>query len=405
MIKIVITVFIALLFCVQLPAQQPKKEELLKKQQVIKEDISNLNNELNDVRKRKRSRLSELSLLEKKIILREQAMKNNKQQVALMDTGIYHLEREITRLNDDLKLLKSQFAKSVVYAYKAKSNYDFLNFIFSAANFNDALKRVEYLKSYRFYREQQAEAIQTNAVLLQDKIKTLQVNRVEKGKTFDDQQKELLLLAVEKKEKNDLVTTLKTKENELAKEITKKAKTDKELQKGIEAAIARGTKRKPVVKTKKEPANTVAGKEEKSITNDFDNARGSLPWPVVNPSIKLRFGKYVIPNTHIENYNPGLTLETDAAAPVKAVFEGEVTAVFDVEENMAVIVSYGNYAVTYGNLASVLVSKGQKITAGQVLGKAANNSIGNGEIEFVIIVKQDNQRSKNIDPEPWLKKK
>jgi len=50
-------------------------------------------------------------------------------------------------------------ANTIVYAYQNRSNYDMINFIFSATSFNDAIRRVSYLKSYRGYREEQVENI------------------------------------------------------------------------------------------------------------------------------------------------------------------------------------------------------------------------------------------------------
>jgi septal ring factor EnvC (AmiA/AmiB activator) len=61
---------------------------------------------------------------------------------------------------------------------------------------------------------------------------------------------------------------------------------------------------------------------------------------------------------------------------------------------------HGKYFTTYGNLSGTSVSKGQKINAGQVIGKAALNADGNGEIEFVLM-----QENKNLNPEPWIKRR
>ena len=77
---------------------------------------------------------------------------------------------EIYRRSKLLDTLRSQYSRSIVYAYKNKSNYDYLNFIFLASNFNDAIKRVTYLKTYRSYREQRGKHYkETQALIAQKK--------------------------------------------------------------------------------------------------------------------------------------------------------------------------------------------------------------------------------------------
>jgi septal ring factor EnvC (AmiA/AmiB activator) len=136
------------------------------------------------------------------------------------------------------------------------------------------------------------------------------------------------------------------------------------------------------------------------ISADFEKNKGRLPWPVEKGNIKIHFGSYKIEGTSIIGNNPGLTLETDAGASVRAIFDGEVTAIFDVEGSTNVLIKHGKYFTTYGNLSGASVSKGQKINAGQVIGKAASNADGNGEIEFVLM-----QENRNLNPEPWIKRR
>ena len=135
--------------------------------------------------------------------------------------------------------LRSQYEKSVVYAYKNRSNYDFLNFVFSSSGFNDALKRVEYLKTYRNYRQQQADAIRNTQTQLQEKIAGLEVTRKQKDEVLQKQEKEKIALVDERKEKDDVVKKLKDREKEINKELTAKAKTDRKIRDGIAAAIKR----------------------------------------------------------------------------------------------------------------------------------------------------------------------
>jgi septal ring factor EnvC (AmiA/AmiB activator) len=83
---------------------------------------------------------------------------------------------------------------------------------------------------------------------------------------------------------------------------------------------------------------------------------------------------------------------------VKSVFEGVVTTVYDVAGSQTVTIKHGKYFTTYFNLSTINVSKGAKVNMGQVIGKAAENFDGDGEIVFMV-----NEEMRFVNPESWLK--
>ena len=128
-----------------------------------------------------------------------------------------------------------------------------------------------------------------------------------------------------------------------------------------------------------------------------------MPWPVDKGIITLHFGRNEIPGLgtrSIEVPSEGITLEVGLGASVKAIFEGEVGAVFNVGDKQVVMLKHGKYFTTYSNLQGVSVSKGQKITAGQVIGRAGSNDDGVGEVSLQI----DTERGPQ-NPESWLKRR
>ena len=98
--------------------------------------------------------------------------------------------------------------------------------------------------------------------------------------------------------------------------------------------------------------------------------------------------------------SPGITIETQVGISVKAVFDGEISNVFYVEGTPVVLIKHGKYFTSYSNLASVNVTKGDKVKAGQVIGKAGENSDGNGEIQLILL-----NENKNLNPEQWLRRR
>lgn len=431
MIKNFLVLFFALAFTGTLAAQT--SGDLKKKQAEIQKEIDDLRRSLDETKKYKKEGLAQYNLVQKKIRLRENQINNISQQINYIQGDINNSSREIVKLHRELDTLKMQYEKSVVYSYKNRSNYDFLNFIFSAGSFNDALKRVAYLRSYRNYREEQADNIQRTQQQLQQKIASLNENKIKKSEVLQEQSKQMRVLEDDKKEKEAVVSKLKSREKELVKDMNDKHKQDMSLRSAINAAIKReiakerekqrladveaskkNTEVAKETKTTSSPGSTTTisrptkeakapsvfdnRPELKALSDNFEKNRGNLPWPVSAGNISMHFG----PQVYIDKVkydNPGITIEANEGSSVKAVFDGEVTYIINIGSVQGVIMKHGKYFTTYSNLASVNVSKGQQVKMGQVIGKLAEKEDGRGELEFLIT----NEKSQNVDPEKWLR--
>jgi murein DD-endopeptidase MepM/ murein hydrolase activator NlpD len=138
-----------------------------------------------------------------------------------------------------------------------------------------------------------------------------------------------------------------------------------------------------------------------ALNSSFQANKAKLPWPVDKGVITLRFGTNKIENTLLTFDNPGITIATSAAGvPVKAVFDGEVSGVYNLGDGMAVTIRHGKYFTTYSNLAGVNVTKGAIVKTGQQIGKAGRDDDGSGgQIDFILMIE-----SRNVDPAPWLRR-
>ncbi|MFN6374229.1 MAG: murein hydrolase activator EnvC family protein [Chitinophagia bacterium] len=403
------------------------REELEKKRKEIQQEIASLQQAQATISKDKKASLSDLKLLERKLRSRYAVINNLNDDMRLIDNTIFSNNREIYRLQKQLDTLREQYAKTVEYAYKNRSSYDMLNFIFTSTSFNDAIKRVTYLKSYRQYRDEQVININRTQKELSDKIEMLSANKQEKGKVLNEQNKQKEILEEEKKEKNQFVSKLKSREKEIEKEMAAKRKVERSLQNSIAAIVKReieAARRKAEDEARKaaasgavKPAETkaAAGPNAAAVTTrkvnvlentpevtkvsvGFENNRGNLPWPVEKGTVTSGFGRNKIEGTSIIEDNIGVTIQTVSGASVKAVFEGVVTTVYDVAGSQTVTIKHGKYFTTYYNLSTVNVAKGAAVSMGQVIGKAAQNDDGDGEIIFVV-----NVESNFVNPESWLK--
>ena len=423
----------------QAPPQPPPPQtraDLEKERAAIQQEIEQVKQNLDETHRNKRQMLGQLALLQRRLHLRESAIRNINTQIDMIQGDMNESWREILKLRNELDTLRIQYAESIVFAYKNRSSYDFLNFIFSANTFNDAMRRIEYLKSYRAYREERAENIRNTQALLQSKIDGLRVTRAEKDDVLKKASKEKEMLDREKQEKDAVVTQLQSQEKELKKEMAAKQRQDQKLSGAISAAVKRARDmaiKEATTRQRNEAAQAAADKaaavkagrssadesvatdaaepaklntvksSSKSVFNsdadihlsgDFEKNKTHLPWPVTG-TISMAFGEHeYIPG--VKHNNIGVTIDVAAGAAVKSVFKGEVQSVFSVGDVSAVMIRHGKYFTTYSNLSTVSVAKGDQVTTGQIIGRVGEI----GQLEFVL----SDENRRNYDPERWLRR-
>ncbi len=437
-------------------AQQPTREDLQKKEQDLRKELTELNNMLVQTQKNKKLSLNQLAIIKKKINQREDLVNTINKQVHQLDETIFNNERDIYRLGKELDTLKIKYAKSIVFAYKNRSSYEYLNFLFSAGNFNDAIKRITYLKSYRQNRETQATTINKSEELLKDKTVSLSNNKKEMSKTLTKQSEQLKDLQADKKEQDQVVAQLKGKEREIGNQIREKEKQRQKMQSAMLAIIRRATeeanrqaaaaKAKAIEDNKKKEvtaapkandnassstaanppaANTrpklgneaVTGVVSANGTTDraytalestpegretsikFEINKGRLPWPVDAGVVTIHFGTETIPGTKLAQKTDGIEIALPRGSSIKSVADGIVSYVGDIGGEQVVFIKHGKYFTSYSHLSSINVSTNQEVKAGTLLGKSGTGLDGEGALLFMV----NNEKGTWLNPESWLK--
>ncbi len=427
--KIILTAAFALSFLFN-ATSQANKDELQKQRQQLKKEIEDTEKDLNETKKTTKENLGQLSLLNKRLDLQGNVIDNISGQLKFIENDIYKSQREVNKLSKMLDTLKQEYAKSMVYAYKNRNSYDFLNFIFSSSGFNDAIKRITYLKSYRTYREQQGENIVRTQHLLQGRINELSGNKQKKNIALQEKNKEMTVMEKQQDEKEKVVAKLKGRQKELSAQIKNKRKQDAKLRGMIAVMIKREIDNarkkaeadkaerdrlarlnkpqannndvavsKPISRTPRKTESVLVSSEaDRVLDASFERNRGSLPWPS-DGFILSHSGRNVLPGG-VEYDNPGVSIGTAIGSSVKAIFDGDVTLVNPMDDKQVVFIKHGKYFTVYSNLSSANVQRGQKIKTGQVVGRAGANDDGQGQVDLIIM-----KESNNVNPEQWLRKK
>lgn len=216
---------------------QQTKEEIQKEQAQLRRELAELNSNLTEIRSSRKKSLTELYLVQRKIKTREALVENIQSEIVVLNNDIIGNVETIKHYLKQLDTLKTKYAQSLAFAYKNRNNYDQLNFIFSAASFNDAIKRITYLKSYRRYRESQVADIKAVQALLRKKVEDLSASKTQKKSALTNQTTELATLQTDEKEKDQSVAELKSREGEISSEISDKNKRRRKLQNNLDRII------------------------------------------------------------------------------------------------------------------------------------------------------------------------
>lgn len=396
-------------------SQTPEQEKLEARKAQIQKEIRENETLLQTVKKKEKSAVNVIVIQANKIKLKERLINTTERQAKLLSNDIYINQLQINKLNRELAILKEDYATMIVKSYKSRSEQSRAMFILSSENFLQAYKRAQYMKQYTNFRKMQGEEIKSKTKQLIDYNEKLDVQKTAKQKLIAENEKERLTLLKAKQEQQKLVDSIKKDKKKIMAEIKKKQQEtraiDRQIDRLIREAIAEANRKAAAANAKANPSATVSKgasvsskiiltAESKILADNFRSNKGKLPWPVEKGFVSLPYGDQPHPQfASLTIHNSGVEITTEQGATARAVFGGEVTSVIVLSPvNKAVMIQHGDYFTVYQNLSSVYVSKGDKVSIKQSIGKVrSNGETGKTVLKFTI-----SQNTTYNNPASWL---
>ena len=377
---------------------------LEKKRKKLENEINQTQKAIQQTQQTRDNSLKEIVNLEKQIQLRKELIDNTTKEVKGFSGQIQDIYSELKVLETNLEQLRQNYGLAIYGTFKSYRMADQLMFIASSNSFSDALRRLNYLRKIGDYRKTQVDEIVNTQTNINAKLALIQDKKNKQESLLSQQKNQEHALTKNKSQKALLVDQLKVKESKLNVELDKKRKEAEKLNAQIQAIIAKEIERQrkleeerkrkeaeaiaAAAKEKAKTPSSTSTKETKTTTtaaktpvysstpevarlsSSFAANKGKLPWPVERGTVSRGFGPYKHPIYGGDMDNKGIDIKTEKSANVRAVFEGKVISVVNnpIYKN-AVIVSHGDFFTVYTKLESVNVSKGQTISAKQVIGK------------------------------------
>jgi septal ring factor EnvC (AmiA/AmiB activator) len=218
---------------------QQSRADLERRRQAILQSIQESQQQLAETKKNKNATLSQLRALQAKLDARLRLISNINEEMEAIDGTIQSSTKEVGHLKSNLEVLQMRYAQSIRYAYASRSSSSMLAFLFSSADYNDAIRRLKYLKRYRDYRQQQAEEIRTTQGRIEHKIGELNNVKQQKNVLLSAEEQQRQVLQQETNETNNVVRELKTREKQLLSDIQKNQKAARQVDRAVAAIIQR----------------------------------------------------------------------------------------------------------------------------------------------------------------------
>lgn len=395
----IITTFILLLL-MSLSGNCQSVESLEKKIQSIQQDIKLAEKLLKETSKDKETSINQVNLLKTQISQRESLIKTYQAQIEAINKNIKSNKSEIAVLEKDLEIYRKEYANLLVINYRNRGKANNLLFIFSSDDFNQAIKRMRYIKELNGLLKDKIEEIDSTQIKINIQLEKNEKNKKDKETILANEKKERAALLKERDKLNNDIAALKKKEKQIQKDISVKDKQTKELQKQIEKVIAEE------IRKAKEREETAKKNNTKSVdynlSANFEQNKGKLPYPVEQGIITGKYGTTQHPTQKkVTTNNKGVDITTTKGSKVRSVFDGEVCVVTTQGGHGVILIRHGFYFTLYANLEKVYVKVGDKVSTGKEIG-LVHTDANDGKTILHFEIWQENRTT--VNPALWIRK-
>lgn len=341
-----------------------------------------------------RATLETLQNLDRQIALRTELIKNYRRRVQQITFESDSLRTSMTALERDLGELRTQYRRRALHAYKYGRMHD-LALILAAKSINEMLIRVNYLRRFAQRRREKLSAIAATGAALQERRTALDEMQVRNQQLLADAQQEQRRLESDQQQRRQVIAGLRTQRVNIQKELDQRQAALQQLASRLSQLAETASTRRRV----REAADPAATAEYVELSGSFLQNRGKLPWPA-SGVVREPFGDIINPVYGTRTPNPGILIDTQASADVRAVFDGQVVEVSVLPDfGTYVAIEHGDYQTIYSNFSTTFVNEGQRVRAGQVIGRAGTDAEPRGRALFFGLFTNKNF----VNPEPWLR--
>ena len=426
-------------FAIQcLSAQNSKRVKDLKSQKTkLQQDLKKSQNALDKTRSDVKKGQLNLRYLDKEIAVRVEYIHQTERELDSLERMVDSVQAEIRVLDSVLTVKKEKYTRALRMAQAYRKVNSSLLFALSAGDIAQMYRRLRYTRQYASYERMLGEDVQVKQIALLEQQNRLLGLKSEMNRKMQVLVEERARLSRQQVEQQSQVNVLQKQAKNLQKQVNEQQAKIAALQKKIEEVVAEEIRKAEAERKRKEeearkkaaaaatknkqtPAQSQSSSktqsktstskggtaasgswltpEEKKLNGSFVQNKGRLPVPITGEyMIRSRFGSNTSGHSNVVLNNKGIDYVGRAGARSRSIFDGEVTRVVSFGNMKIVLIRHGSYISVYTNLSSVIVRKGQKVKARDLIGTVADDGLGNYVLHFEL-----RQERNILNPEAWI---
>ncbi len=434
--RLLCLIMASLMFLSPLDAVAKKKRtsaDVRRQRQKTEQALAKTSGELTAAETELSRKVAAMTQLQVKIDAASARVRHLQARIDSIETETRAVVDSIGSKEKELATLRGLYVQAVRAARRNRRQMNSMTFLFSATNFKQAYRRMRYVEEYSAWRGRKTDEIHDVMKSLEEQKGRLQVMQSQSAalKSSAEHERRSLKQAHDsvsamavslKGETRRLNTLLKKQESTLRSlddEITRLIAAEEAERRRKEEAERRRREAEKTARQKSEQKQASAGGKKTSAKpvaesrptapissqpgGGFASQKGRLPSPLSHTHVVSRkFGVQRHPVlSKVEINNPGVDLETASGATARAVYPGEVSAVFKQGGyDHVVLVRHGDYLTVYANIKALSVKKGDKVKAGTVIGTLGASDVNpsRGMLHFEI-----RKEKAKFDPLQWLR--
>lgn len=358
-------------------------------------EIEYANQLLKETEGKTRKSVNEINIINHRLTKRKEVLLGLEMEVSIITDEIEKNLNDISSIEQEINKIKQVYAAMVTNLYKKKISRFRAMYFVASKNFNQLYKRIHTVKLYNNYLK--AERLKLENMRAEINVQNRELEELKRNKDLmvNRTRQEAIVIQREIGQKNKLVRQLKQRQKEIEADIRNKEKTAKKLESELRKIIDEERKKLSA------ESNVSMTPADRIVSNDFEKNSGKLPWPTQKGIITGKYGEHPHPDyKNVMVRNDGVYIATTEGEPVRSIFKGIVSRVFQIpsEPGYSVIIKHGQYFSVYHNLINVNVKAGQNVNTKEEIGTVFTDKQSRETILYFQIWKD---RQKN-DPEIWL---
>ena len=377
---------------------QETSSSILSKQDKLRNDLANLEGDIQRLESQQQVTINQLRLLNIQRQIQDSLVNLLRQDSVQLAYSLDSLQEEEGKTRDEYERLKGNCADAVRMAYRYRVSQSRSMYVLSSTSFEDVFQRYRFmgnLSRVLNYKMLAVQEIQDYLVSVQNEVKAkITLLEFKKAELLEEQR----ALRASEDQYNAILLSLESdmvRQQQIKSEIQANISAlDLRLKEILEEEARMEQERKASL-TKPDPADV-------QLANSFAANKGRFEWPVNNGRIVTRFGQVSHPDMpSIFIQNNGLDIETTPNAEVRVLYKGKVSRVFEMTNvHWTVIVQHGPYFTVYSNLSRPVVSRGQSLSSGQVIGSIYSEGLGALSPRIHLEIWKN---SVKLNPEVWIR--